>query len=86
MENHSYDVASIRISMRDENDNLLHYYQEPVSLRTEGVIKLIGPDTVSLKGGCLGTYVKTIGESGEGKLYITAATGEEKVITFNCLA
>lgn len=85
VENHSYDVASIRITMCDENGNRLSYDQEPVTLRTEGAISLIGPDVISLQGGCLGTYVKTVGESGEGKLYVTSGT-EEKVLTFNCLA
>lgn len=86
VENHSYDVASIRIQMRDENGILMHYYQEPLKLTTNGVIQLIGPDVISLKGGCFGTYVKTIGESGEGSLLITTNDGETKEIKFNVLA
>lgn len=66
----SYDVAAIRISALDDDGNVCVYYNEPVVLRTEGAIELIGPSVISLKGGCGGTYVKTTGCTGKGSLTV----------------
>lgn len=69
-EGESYDVAAIRISAFDDDGNVCVYYNEPVVLRTEGAIELIGPSVISLKGGCGGTYVKTTGCTGKGSLTV----------------
>lgn len=66
----SYDVALIRIKAVDEFGNIAPYYMEPVILKVEGDIKIIGPDTISLKGGTGGTYVKTVGNFVSGKIFI----------------
>ena len=60
-EDHTYDVAAIRLQAHDQNENIATYYQEPVRIVTEGPIELIGPDIVVLRGGMGGTYVKTTG-------------------------
>ena len=67
----TYDVSDIRITAVDENGNRIPYYQEPVKLETWGVVELIGPDIISLKGGGAGTYVKTLGLTGDGGLRIS---------------
>lgn len=79
-EEETIDVASVRFVMRDENKNLLSYYQEPVELKTEGVISLIGPSICSLKGGMGGTYVKTNGKSGKGTLFVTTSGVTKKLV------
>lgn len=66
----SYDVAAIRICALDGDGNVCAYYNEPVTLSVEGCIELIGPSVISLKGGCGGAYVKTVGESGKGILTV----------------
>ena len=50
-EQHSYDVALVRIRAVDDHGNVLPFYQEPVRLITEGDISIIGPDTIALQGG-----------------------------------
>lgn len=70
VEGASYDVSAIRIRALDENGNVCPYYNEPVTLSADGAIELIGPSLISLKGGSSGTYVKSIGSSGEGRLLI----------------
>ncbi len=65
-EQHSYDVALVRIRAVDDHGNVLPFYQEPVRLITEGDISIIGPDTIALQGGMGGTYVKSTGRSGRG--------------------
>ena len=81
-ETHTYDVAAVRIQAVDGNGNLLPYFQEPVQLKCEGALELIGPDIISLQGGMGGTYVKTIGKTGSGKLMISSRQAGTREITF----
>ena len=83
VESDTYDVAAIRLRMLDENGGLLSFYQEPVSFITEGPIKLIGPETVTLQGGMGGCYVKTTGERGKATLTVLTADGEPHVVELN---
>lgn len=78
----TYDAACVRIEAVDENGNRLYYCNAPVEFETEGAVELIGPGIVSLIGGAAGTYVKTTGVSGSGKLTIKAL-GKQRVIEFN---
>ncbi|MDO4649113.1 MAG: hypothetical protein Q4B26_10725 [Eubacteriales bacterium] len=76
-EKHTYDVAAFRIVAKDQNGNLLPYYQEPVAISLEGPAELIGPSVISLKGGMGGTYVRSKGTPGEIKVKFRAAGLEE---------
>ncbi len=79
VEANSYDVATIHIEAVDENGNHLAYYQEPLMLKMEGGIALIGPSMVSMRGGFAGTYVKSLGCSGKGALTISDGSGEARI-------
>lgn len=81
-EQHSYDVALVRIRAVDDHGNVLPFYQEPVRLITEGDISIIGPDTIALQGGMGGTYVKSLGRSGQGTLLLQSLTAGEVRIPF----
>ena len=81
-EHHSYDVALVRIRAVDAHGNVLPFYQEPVQLVAEGDIAIIGPDTIALQGGMGGTYVKSLGKSGQGTLYIRSQTAGQRSIDF----
>ena len=81
-EQHSYDVALVRIRAVDDHGNVLPFYQEPVRLITEGDISIIGPDTIALQGGMGGTYVKSTGRSGRGALLLQSKTAGEVRIPF----
>jgi len=81
-EKNTYDVAAIRFRMESEKNNLLPFCQDIISLSAEGPIEVIGPKTVSLRGGMGGTYVKTTGKSGEAKLLIQAEGLEPIEIAF----
>lgn len=84
-EQHSYDVALVRIRAVDDHGNVLPFYQEPVRLITEGDISIIGPDTIALQGGMGGTYVKSTGRSGRGALLLQSQTAEEIRISFQIM-
>ena len=81
-EQHSYDVALVRIRAVDDHGNVLPFYQEPVRLIAEGDISIIGPDTIALQGGMGGTYVKSLGRSGQGALLLQSLTAGEVRIPF----
>ncbi|MDD6708360.1 MAG: glycoside hydrolase family 2 TIM barrel-domain containing protein [Eubacterium pyruvativorans] len=81
-ETRSYDAACIRIRAADENGNTLPYYNDPLLLRTEGPVQLIGPSVISLSGGMGGTYVKTTGIPGEGRLIIEMPSGRSWHVDF----
>ena len=81
-EQHSYDVALVRIHAVDDHGNVLPFYQEPVRLIAEGDISIIGPDTIALQGGMGGTYVKSLGRSGQGTLLLQSLTAGEVRIPF----
>ena len=84
-EQHSYDVALVRIRAVDDHGNVLPFYQEPVRLITEGDISIIGPDTIALQGGMGGTYVKSTGRSGRGALLLQSKTAGEIRIPFQIM-
>lgn len=81
-EQHSYDVALVRIRAVDDHGNVLPFYQEPVRLITEGDISIIGPESIALQGGMGGTYVKSLGRSGQGALLLQSLTAGEVRIPF----
>ena len=81
-EQNSYDVAEVRIAMLDENNNQLHFYNDPITLKTEGPIELIGPNVIPMQGGMTGAYIKTVGKSGKAALTIESTTGQTETVTF----
>ncbi len=78
----SYDVAEVRIRMLDEKENLLPFFQEAITITTEGPIEVIGPKALSLKGGMGGVYVRTTGEKGAAKLILKCEPFDSKEIEF----
>ena len=70
IEGHTYDVAEVRIRATDQNDNLLRFAQEPITLTASGPIEIIGPNMIALQGGMSGTYIKTVGQEGKAVLKI----------------
>ena len=71
-EGDTYDMSAVRIRIVDGNGNTAHYAQLPVSFKAEGSISLVGPDCATAEGGMTGTYVKTTGSAGNGKLTVSA--------------
>ncbi len=72
-EGDTYDMAAVRLRILDENGNAAVYAQLPVRFETEGDICLVGPDMAAAEGGMCGTYVKTLGRAGRGRLRISTA-------------
>ncbi len=78
----TYDMASVRVRILNEFDNLAPYAQIPVRFTLEGPAQLVGPGTASAEGGMTGTYLRTTGQAGEVKLTVSTAQTEPVTITF----
>ena len=78
----SYDVASVRLEMRDQDENRLPFYMGSVYLKTRGPIEIIGPEIAQLRGGCGGTYIRTTGETGEAALILENEQAEAVICRF----
>ena len=81
-EGDTYDMASVRIRILDENGNVAPYAQLPVYLTLEGDARLVGPTVVTAEGGMTGTYIKTAGTSGEARLTIHTEQTEDVTLIF----
>ena len=82
-EGDTYDVASVRIKVCDKNNNAADYAFLPVKLTLDGVLELIGPDTLCTEGAYTGTYVKTVGKEGKATLTVTAPGISGVTVEFN---
>ena len=82
VEGATYDMAAIRLALVDQNGGVLHFAQEPVTLRAEGDIEIVGPKTAMLRGGLGGTYVKTTGKTGRAALTLSVEGAEPVRIEF----
>jgi beta-galactosidase len=51
-----------------------------IRIKTTGPIELIGPNTLSLIGGSIGFYVKTIQEKGLATITISSNNSEDKIV------
>ncbi|MBQ2086172.1 MAG: glycoside hydrolase family 2 protein [Oscillospiraceae bacterium] len=67
----TYDMAAVRIRILDGNGNTAHYAQLPVTFSAEGPINIVGPECSTAEGGMTGTYIRTTGAPGEGRLTIS---------------
>jgi len=71
IESSGYDVATVRLSAINEHAQVLPYCFDVVELTVEGDIELIGPSVISMRGGLCGTYVKSCGKAGNGRLSVS---------------
>ncbi len=63
-ESPTYDMASFRVRLLDEYNNLVPYNQLPLTISTTGPIEILGPSFTTLEGGMSGTYIRTINQRG----------------------
>ncbi len=80
VERNTYDVTELRVKACDEFKNQLYYMQEPVQVKVEGPVEIIGPNLVPLRGGACGVYIKSTGEAGEAKVTLQVADMEPVTI------
>ena len=84
-EGSAYDMTLVHLECRDERGNRIPTAFDPILLTTEGPIQVVGPRAVSLEGGAFGTYVRTVGETGEGVLTLSSPTLGSCKLTFTII-
>jgi beta-galactosidase len=70
-EGDTYDMASVRVSVCDQNGNIAGFCNEPVELSAEGPIEITGPRIMAVRGGLGGCYIRTTGETGKARLTLS---------------
>ena len=85
VEDGAYDVASVRLTMTDQNGNTLPYYFGAVRAEVSGNIELIAEDPVLLRAGMGGLYVRTTGREGKASLTLFADGCESLTVDFSIM-
>ncbi|HKM42537.1 MAG TPA: glycoside hydrolase family 2 TIM barrel-domain containing protein [Limnochordia bacterium] len=67
------DVTRIVLKVVDQVGNLVPYLAESLKIEVTGPAQIIGPDQVTLIGGCLGTWIKTTNEPGNIRVSVAAS-------------
>jgi len=65
----TYDVKRFVVQSVDQHGEILPYASDVITIQTEGVLELIGPNKLSLLGGAIGFWVKAK-TKGQGRLII----------------
>lgn len=71
-EEETYEVTRVVVEHVNNNGNLLTYSNEVIGIDVEGSLELIGPRLLTLTGGSIGFYLKTIGKVGVSTVKITS--------------
>jgi beta-galactosidase len=66
----TYDVSRVEITLRDQYQTVCTYSSLPLSLKTTGPIQVIGPTTLPLYGGRIAVYVRSLKGRGKATLSI----------------
>jgi beta-galactosidase len=67
----TYDTTKLIITKLDNNNLRQRYDVTPVVIKTEGPIRISGPDVQNLHGGALTIYIHSLSHNGLGKVSIT---------------
>ncbi len=84
-ETSTYETTRVIVEHLDQNKRPLLYSNEVIHVNVEGPLEVIGPSDLSLLGGSIGFYVKSIGEKGLGKVTITSNHFTKKTIEIEVL-
>jgi len=76
----TYDVVRCVASLRSETGQLLWMSNAPLHVVVTGPLALIGPAHLSLSGGSVGFYLRTIGDTGEATVQVSSPYVEPKTI------
>lgn len=77
----TYDVARVSIKYVDEWGSQLHYAHNILTFKTLGPIEVIGPKTVSLNGGDISVYVRSLAvtRAMDARLIISTDQGDHAI-------
>lgn len=68
-----YDSTRIVVKAVDNSGNLMPFYQDGITIITDDKTKVLGPNQVSLIGGCTAFWIRTTQMTGTSHISITSA-------------
>ena len=75
----TYDVARVEIGLFDQYETLCNYSTLPLFIKTRGPIQIIGPSIITLNGGRISVYVRSLKQRGKAALEISSEEYGAKV-------
>ena len=78
-ESDTYDVAAVRLFVKDEYGNIQPFFMDSLPMSLEGEGEIVGPKNARINGGMGGTYIKT---TGKGKITLKICCPEGYECTF----
>ena len=75
----TYDATRIVVRALDTYGNLCPFYSGAVTVSTNGVVKVLGPSSFGLIGGCIAFWVKTCGRAGLAHITVTCGQAQANV-------
>jgi beta-galactosidase len=81
----TYDMVRVVVKLVDQYDNILPYAKETIKVECTNGLEVVGPKNISLTGGVVGIYLKTIGKSGDYKVKLSFENHEDEVLEFNVI-
>ena len=85
-EGDGYDMAALRVLVKDDAGNIAPYAQLPILAGTEGPLTLACPPLVTAEGGMSGLYVRTAGAPGTAKVTLSAPGTDPVTVEFTIRA
>ncbi len=76
----TYDVVRCVASLRSETGQLLWMSNAPLQVTVTGPVAVLGPAQLSLSGGSVGFYLRTIGKTGEATVQVSTPYVEPNTI------
>lgn len=70
--NETYDVIRCVVSLEDADGQVAWMSSAPIHITVSGAVSLIGPEDISLSGGCGGFYVRSGVDRGEGAVQVSS--------------
>ena len=84
-EEETWDMATVRITARDNYGNGLPYFSRIVSITVDGPLEVVGPKQFALSGGMGGSYLRTIGQTGTATVTLRCEGCEDVILRYEVL-
>ena len=75
----TYDATRIVVRAVDTMGNLCPFCFGSFTVRTNGLVEVIGPTSLALIGGCLAFWVKTCGQKGDAHIYVDSGRETQEI-------
>lgn len=72
----TYDAVRVVVKAVDTYGNLMPFYQDCMTIRTDEKLSVMGPNHIPLHGGCTAFWLRTHEKTGKTQVAVSASDGE----------